>query len=404
MAVVYQLVSIYFVLISFDLERRSKSLIFIGIAAFFSALSIFTKQDIGFLAFSINGFVVLVYSITQKEYKLCVTYAAVSVVFILLNILPFLQYEFTYWFNFGQLPHHSRVTVKDLFQEFITGSQWIKLYMLIIFIVLIRHGYFDKMSLARDKFLYFGLVTLGILGEAAVIQFTSFNPPNGNIFFHVFAIGFILLHVDLKVDLKNRMVFIPILLLTLSWWSFNYWKYANKVLDKVLPKSSSKGEYVVSKYTWQVNTDTIRSLPYKMENSSFNVLRGVTIPRQTSEGILKIKKLAAKKRISLSELKVLNLSELTFLPFEYGYETLKGQDIPLWHHFGVSFFDREVEKYCKMIERKQFDLVLFQDVNYSNNYFPNSVKTCIESNYKRELTFRGPKGFSGNYIHVYIKE
>ena len=402
MAVFYQLIGIYFLLEGLQSEISKSQLISLSLSAAFGTLALFTKQDIGFLSLLTNMIIVVVYSINDKKWKPVLYYLITILLISLINILPFIQYEFSYWFNYGQFPHHARLTVKDLAYEFITESQWIKFYLLVIFIILVRKGYF-KVSIKENlPKILLALLTLGILAQATIIQFTSFNPPDGNIFFHVFALAFILSNIDLKIDLSKRILFLPVILLTLMWWSFNYWKYANKVLDKILPEEKTKKEYSVSKYTWEVNTDTIKGIPYEMYPSDFAVLKGVTFPKQTNDGIHVIKALDIVKQKG-ADLKVLNLSELTFLPYELGYSTIKGTNIPLWHHYGVCFFDRETAFYCDKVEMKQFDVILFQDVNNSNNYFPYAVKDCVEKNYKKRFTFLGPKGFPGNYIHVYTK-
>ncbi len=402
MAVFYQLISVHFLLKGIQTEIRKSQLINLGLSAAFGTLTLFTKQDIGFLALLTNLIIVLVYSINRKTWRPVIYYSITILIVSLINILPFIQYEFTYWFNYGQFPHHARLTIKDLAYEFITESQWIKFYLLVIFIILVRNGYFKFPLNENLPKVLLVFLTLGILAQATIQQFTSFNPPDGNIFFHVFALAFILSNIDLQIDLSKRIIFVPVVLLTLTWWSFNYWKYANKVLDKILPSESKKDEFVLSKYTWLVSTDTIKALPYEMYPSDFAVLKGVTIPKETNEGIHKIKNLDIVKDKG-EDLKVLNMSELTFLPYVLGYKTIKGTDIPLWHHYHVSFFDREIALYCAKVTAQEFDLILFQDVNYSRDYFPSMVKKCIEASYTKKFTMRGPKGFSGVYIHVYTK-
>jgi hypothetical protein len=402
MAVFYQLISIYFLLKGIQSEFNFSQLINLNLSAAFGTLAVFTKQDIGFLSLITNMIIVVVYSINSKKWQSGFWYSATIFLIALINILPFIRYEFSYWFNYGQFPHHARVTVKDLAHEFITGSQWIKFYLLVIFIILVRKGYFNVSVKENLPNISLALLTLGILAQAAIIQFTSFNPPDGNIFFHVFALAFILSNVELKIDLSKRILFLPLIVLTLSWWSFNYWKYANKVFDKILPEEKTQKEYSVSKYTWEVKTDTIKAIPYEMYPSDFAVLKGITIPKQTNEGIHLIKALDIVNKKG-ADLKVLNLSELTFLPYELGYNTIKGPNIPLWHHLTVAFFDREINMYCDKIDNQEFDLILFQDVNNSNNYFPYAVKDCVEKRYQKRFTFLGPKGFAGNYIHVYTK-
>ena len=404
-AVIYQLASVLFLLKMLNTDTRKAVVLHGALSTFFISLSFFTKQDIGALGLLINLVLVLVHSFINRNWKYTVVYGGGVLAFFLLNILPFVSYEFGYWFNHGQAPHSSRLRISDIFNELITGSEWIKFYLLVIVIILIRKGFFVSEYIAEQKNIVLALLALGILAQATIIQFTSFNPPNGNIYFHIFALAFILLNVDLNIAIQKTRIFIPILALTLLWWSFNYHKYTEKVMDKILPSSGPKERLPNTKYTWQVSTDTMVVKPFNMTSTDIKVLKGVTIPRETWEGIQQLKALDVVRERG-SELKVLNMSELTFLAHELPYPTLKGSDQPLWYHLHVNFFEREIEKFCREISENKFDLVLFQDVYYSDNYFPYAVKDCVLANsgYEQVTTIRGPKGFPGNYIHVYVKK
>src|SRR5690606_147385 len=132
----------------------------------------FTKQDIGALGLLINLVLVVVHSFINRNWKYAVVYGGGLLAFFLLNILPFVSYEFGYWFNHGQAPHSSRLRISDIFNELITGSEWIKFYLLVIVIILIRKRFFVKEYIAEQKNIVLALLALGILAQATIIQFT----------------------------------------------------------------------------------------------------------------------------------------------------------------------------------------------------------------------------------------
>src|SRR5690606_9594922 len=107
-------------------------------------------------------------------------------------ILAFAPYGFGYWFNHGQAPHSSRISPFEIVDEFFTLSEWIKFYLFLIVLLLIpRFKEWKEFWNNRRDMLFF-LLTLAILGEAAIFQVTSYTPPDNNIFFHSFALAFLL--------------------------------------------------------------------------------------------------------------------------------------------------------------------------------------------------------------------
>ena len=77
----------------------------------------------------------------------------------------------------------------------------------------------------------FTLLTLGIIAEAAIFQVTSYLPVDNNIFYHSFAIVYILtialrLPTGKSEYLENNHC---VRCLRLVWWSQSYWKYISKI-------------------------------------------------------------------------------------------------------------------------------------------------------------------------------
>ncbi len=84
----------------------------------------------------------------------------------LIMILPFTGHGFGYWFNHGQPPHTSRVSIRDIIGEFMHGSMWLKFYLFIIALLLMVTIKNWK-EYWRDKpQMIFTLLTLGILGRS----------------------------------------------------------------------------------------------------------------------------------------------------------------------------------------------------------------------------------------------
>ena len=148
-------------------------------------------------------------------------------------ILP-LGAGFNYWFNHGQAPHSSRISLSDIMKEFFSESQWLKFYILIIALLLlvsIRNG---KEFLRDRKRMLLTLLTLGILAEAAIFQVTSYVPPDNNIFFHSFAFAFILVILSERLPL-NFNTWKPVIVAAAGiflWWSSVYWKYLERFIIK----------------------------------------------------------------------------------------------------------------------------------------------------------------------------
>ena len=74
---------------------------------------------------------------TYKKWLAIPVFCGSILVTALLMILPFAKYNFGYWFNHGQAPHASRISITDILTEFLGGSQWIKFYLFLIVLLLV---------------------------------------------------------------------------------------------------------------------------------------------------------------------------------------------------------------------------------------------------------------------------
>src|SRR5690606_31355191 len=133
------------------------------------------------------------------------------------------------------------------------------------------------------------------------------------------------------------------------------------------------------------------------------VFKRIRLPKETNEGIEKLTQMPIVK--NNQDLKVLNMTELTPLAYELGYSLETGPDYPLWFHKGVAFFDAEVIKFCEKIDKKTYDLILFEDIPQLNQFYPYAVRDCIRKNYTMKFKFLAPRRrpFYG-YVEVYEKQ
>lgn len=395
---VFELVAIHFILAhSFAENWKSKTSNLIG-ACFFLILALFTKQDGGGLAI-ITGSTLMLYSaICDKSMKWLLFYSTLLVIFSLLFIVPFLPYDFSYWFNYGQSPHNARTNLNDILIDVFEGSQWIKFYLLAVVVILIRKTIENPSFLKSKKDVLLALLTLCILFQAMLVQVTSYIPHNVNIYFHSFAIAFIGYHCISSV--ANRAWAALILsVFIMFWWSADYWRYGQRIASRVFPSlaDTQKNLNRVSKYTWFVEDSSNQSKKIKWIPSSYRSFKHVLLPEGTVEGIKFIMNLPVAKK---ENIKVLNMSELTPLAFEMGYEPLKNQ--PMWFHKNVSIFEKEIDLFCHNIEEKKYDLVLFEVIPNLNQFYPDKVRNYLQKNYKKIHQFQAPRDNSKCFIEVYV--
>lgn len=401
----YQLLSLYFlVLVLFRYNNGFKFYLLIFLSALFLFLSLFTKQDGGAFAFFITFFVLVYYGIIQKSIKLPLAYGIATGVVALIIIGPLLKYDFGYWFNYGQDPHTSRLFLADILHDIFRGSLWIKFYILVIaLLMMLRHKSILSFVKDKQKFTFF-LITIGILVQAMLVQVTSYIPHNVNIYFHSFAIAFILSNLDLEGILEKKLNLSLITLLLLFWWSSDFWVYGQRILSKVAPSIMHAERKGVSKHTWMVQEDTVKvSRNDWISIEGMPAFKKILMPPSTVEGI---KRLSNITDINYADAKVLNMSELTPLSYELGFTPETGTAIPLWYHRDVALFEREVEMYRNKIKNNFYDLVLFESIDYLNGFYPQEVKDALDENENYELidSFLAPRQIQNSYIYVYKKK
>ncbi|GAB3342643.1 hypothetical protein GCM10027429_32490 [Marivirga atlantica] len=396
---VVELASIYFLLRYLLQNKKVLNVVF---SAILVVLAFLTKQDTGGLTLVLTGSLLIYDSLLKRNIKSIIFYCAGLIIAIVVFILPFTFYDFGYWFNYGQYPHFSRLTIADLLDEFLGASKWLKFYLLIT-AGLILYQFNSKEAFLKHKESFTShFIVLFILFQASVIQITSYTPLDGNIYFHTFFVALLILNFQDKLNFKKGFVLWPLLILVGFWWSNVYWvRFArSKVLSKL---KTEQQDDVISKNTYLLSGD---SSSQKMNRGKWIVpehlptFKGVKIPEKTAEGIMKLTKMDVFKR---DDIRVLNMTELTPLAYELDLAYDQGENIPLWYHKGVAFFDREVELYCEKVERTAYDVILFQDIPDVNNFYPYEVQECIEANYELKFKFLAPRIPEISYIYVYVR-
>ncbi len=400
---VYQFIGFYFLLHSLLQNPGTiRCYVQLVLASFFIFLSFFTKQDGGALGILIALGIMIYHVIAVKKYKEAGVFIGSFALVAIAFILPYINHDFTYWFNLGQKPHNSRFSLSDILDAIFGQSQWIKFYFLGIVLVLVTRFNSVK-EFWEDKMLFtFSLFTVGILTEAAIVQVTSYTPPDNNIFYHSFAFAFLFGMLHFKFSFGKLNFALLGFCLVMLWWSGTYWKYIGRIVKRYIPQTEQQAaEDVISKNTFMIERDTsfVNVPESEWILSGFKAFEGVYMPPSTVEGIKKIKAMPMFNASGTP--KVLNMTELTPLAHVLGYDFELGQ--PLWYHKNVAVFDKEIALFCEKIRNKEYDLVLFETVPYLNNFYPDEVREALLENYQLVDDFLAPRRPTDSTIEVYVK-
>ncbi|WP_224997472.1 hypothetical protein [Cesiribacter sp. SM1] len=402
---IFELIGIAFLMHGFNSQKSLKRWVYLSLAGFFVVVSFLTKQDGGGLAFVLCTVLAAYMSIAQRKLSYLLVFIASVLLSAAALILPFVPHDFLYWFNYGQEPHYSRMSIRDILNEFFSGSQWIKFYAVVISLL-----YINKLTHWRDIFknkseTLFYLLCMGILVQASIIQVTSYIPADNNIYFHSFALAYALHAVQFKVSFNRVVPLAASIVMIFFWWSGTYYKYVQKVVNRYLPETTAGAAKanIVSKntYTYQEKKSvwTGVNVASWIELPGSKAFARVYMPKETVAGIQKLK--AMPEFNSGAAPKVLNMTELTPLSHELGFELEKGT--PLWYHLNVSFFDRELKFYKERISKDYYDVVLFEYIPDLNNFYPFELRDHLKQEYQLIDTFPAPRQQNNTFIEVYVK-
>lgn len=398
----YQFISHYF-LIKFLYRKTDKFVygLIVGVA-FFGGLSFFTKQDIGATGLLISIILLLVDALYSKRYKYFLVFLSNVMIVGLVNVWPFLNHSFNYWFNYGQSPHHARLSMNDFLIDIFDGSEWLKLYVIVVVFILWQKYNTIKEFINDRAFVLKTLFLLGIILQASIIQVTSYEPETTHWYFHSIAVAFILSEVKIKFNYYLAPNFILISTLFLLWWSPFIWYYAKRY---VIQNRTSTERNFVSKHTRAVPIEGLKKESERIVKSSIHTLNNIKLPLRTEEGLNNLIN-SINKRYGNDEISVLNMSELTFLVNELNYKLPTGSTHPLWYHVGVCFFEREYEHFAIKIQSNAYDVIFFQEMDIAKDFFPNQLHSLIKQNDSYELfdEISGLFGTQFNRVQVYVKK
>jgi hypothetical protein len=391
--IVYEFVSLAFL---FAYLLRSRKWIWLVLAGFFGFFSFFTKQDGGGLGL-LMSLVFLAYdSWMEKDWKGIVIYLLAYAISAALIIVPLNNDGFSFWFNLGQAPHSSRVSIKDVIIGLLAESQLLRLSIFLVALMGFALFFTNKVAFFKKDQVLFLLLVLGILAQATILQETSYTPPDNNIYFISFVFAWLLyaLHHLLPIPWNRWGTLVGLCAAILFLQSSRYAGYINGLLQKKqkpagILQQTPEGENLVGRNNFLLYLNKKGDIPVgEWVRSDVPVLKGMKLPKPTEDGVQRVLAMPEMKK---GDPKVLNMTELTPLAaaVPFGYE--KGVYLPLWHHLGVAMFNKQAELYEKQISKKYYDVVLFEYLPGLNNFFPFRVRDSLQLHYRKVDSFYAPR-------------
>lgn len=389
-AFMYEMLAIWICLSAFKAESIRIRILLYSLSALFVFLTFFTKQDYGGLAFIFCLVLICTNMLYEKKYIDIMIYVLCFAVVTLLFILPLPQAEFKYWFNLGQPPHESRLSIFKILDEIFFNSSWEKFYIL----VLVLFAYFKlkttSFKVNKSETLLF-LITLGVVLQALITKSTSGNATGNTTYFHGFAIAFVLYMIAEKFISPNLLNVALVLALSFFWFSSDYWKYVNRMFP-VSTKSQNQHAIVADSVPMTASANWVLS--------DIPVFQKVKLPEATIEGIKGSKQILDS--LKTPNPKILNMTELTMLAYEWKYEPIKG--LPLWYHVGVGIFQKQIDEINTKISSNEYDMVMFETIPQLIQFFPEEVRSQLKLKYKLKQRYLAPRKEGDAYIEVYTKK
>jgi hypothetical protein len=383
---VFEMVAVYFLLLGILKTQGWKMWASLGAGAFFTFFALFTKQDIGGLTL-LTAYGILIYNaIIDRAIAKILTFTGVFLFFAALFILPLLQYDFAYWFNYGQPPHQSRLVAMDFANEILGWAYWEKFFLFIIALFLIDKAKAGRAFLENKREVIFAFLSIAVILQAFIIPVTSPVPDRNEVFFYAFGFAYCFSNLRLNIDLSRWPYLAVCLVFLVFWWTGIYWRNVQRVISKK-PVTVEKNEQQ-AKHKYRLAKE-------------YKSMEKLYLAESTLDGIRKIKDLQVFKE--KKDPKVLNMSELTSLAYEVPFTPITNQ--PMWFHQTVSIFEKEVEEFCVKVQKQEYDVVIFESVSTKEviNFYPEDVLKCLEENYKYEFTFLAPRTPEESFIHVFTK-
>lgn len=356
-------------------------------SAFFCFFSIWTKQDAGGFGLLIIYGLLTYNAVVDRSAKKWLLFSAFFVLFAAAFILPVLKYDFTYWFNYGQPPHESRLELVNFLDQILGWAYWEKFFLMIIVLFVVDKARSGKAFWKDKREVLFAMLCIAIIVQAWIIPITSPVPDKNEVFFYGFGIAYLFANLRLKINLARWYYLAITLFLVVFWWTGIYWRNIQRVLYK--------------KPNVVERTEQEEGHHYRLAKE-YKTMERLFLAESTLEGIDKIMNLDIVK--SKKNLKVLNMSELTSLAYEIPFTPPINE--PMWYHQTVAIFDKQVQEYCDRIRNEKYDLVIFETVSPKEviNFYPMDVKACLDEYYEHQFTFLAPRHPEESFIDVYVRK
>lgn len=379
--VVFQLIAFYFLLsyLSHD-GNKLTHVLSLPLAGIFTFISFFTKQDVGGICFVVCIFLLSYNGIKNKKILPILIYVGTFALTAILFIAPFLKYDFLYWFNYGQEPHSSRISIKMLLDILFSQSTIEKLYILILLSALFVKVKSWRSFFTNDLLFYTITIAFAFISQSIVTRVTSPLPTDHMNYFHTFAFVGIALYLPWEKWVTKPSYLLAIVILITGLYSAGFWQY----VSRFIPSHQDKTLTQAPQQPWTQN--------------SWPTMKNILLPAETNAGINRLMALPLVKK---KDLKVLNMTELTSLAKEIGYTPLTQQ--PLWYHLNVGIFEREVAEINKKVTEGFYDIVLFQSIPSLNNFYPYEVLDKLQENYLYYDSFLAPRKLEDSEIQVFIR-
>ncbi|NMM47237.1 glycosyltransferase family protein [Marinigracilibium pacificum] len=378
-AFIFGQIGLYFTL-RYILQKQT--ITYLILSGLFAFISFWTKQDYGALFMVFTLILLGVKSLETKKFVI----PLISLVSFLLPLAALFilhgEHNIHYWFNYGQSPHSARIMPVNFIHKAFGESFFEKVGLLILFTAGCYQLFNKELKLFSTKF-YFILTICGILCLGFITKVTSVLQLGNDAFIYAYIFAGILGSFEIIKNYNFKISAIIILIVALIG-SELYWGYATNILKISPPITFNKVESNETYEPWITP-------PYE----TFNKIK---VPKSTSDTMLWLERL----NDTLPEgTKVLNMSELTPLNHEFNWAYDNGT--PLWFHYRVSIFDKEIDEYCQKIKNKEYGMVIFENIPNLNNFYPEKIKMCLEENYKLIRTCSAPRQIKGATIDIYVK-
>lgn len=378
--VVYELCSLYFLTLYFNRAQSKYALLLLAASALMAFMSFFTKQDVGAMCFFLCAMLLFYHWQLSRDAKGAIVFLACYCGIAAIFIFPFLKYDFLYYFNYGQPPHNSRLGLADFVRVFMSEAHGEKLYLALFLALLASKNNWIAFFMNRDKTIL-TMISVFLILQAIVTRVTSPLPTDHMSYFHAFGFVLVAAHFELEPFVASARNFAMAVVVVFILFSTGYWSYASGMLGFSKP---AKGELSKNSHGPWVST-------------AIDGFDKVTLPKETVAGMNRLLSAGLAK----GNLKVLNMSELTPLALPLDYKPLTHQ--PLWYHMNIGIFQKEVDTLCNRVRRKEYDLVLFEDIPDLTQFYPYQVRDSLQRYYCLQDKFLAPRKLENSIIEVYVK-